>query len=138
MKATAGAIMLLALAAYPSIPEAAEISGIATVVDGATLTISDTRIRLHAIDASEGRQSCRRSELDWPCGSEATAKLRDLVAGQVVSCYETDRDRYGRTVAVCIAGNAELVASLSRIRPKYVHHEVAAQEARRGLWTGER
>ena len=84
---------------------AAEISGNATVVDGDTLTIGETRIRLHGIDAPEARQSCRRGGVDWLCGAEATETLRNLVVERVVTCFETDRDQYGRTVAVLDHGS---------------------------------
>ncbi len=138
--------LLIAVAVLPAIASAAEISGTATVTDGDTLRIEETRIRLHGIDAPEGRQSCRRGGVDWLCGSEATETLRNLVAEQVVTCFETDRDQYGRTVAVCTAGDAELGAAMvwsglalayREFGLEYVRHEAAAESAGRGLWAGE-
>ena len=124
----------------------ADTSGSATVVDGDTLTIGETRIRLHGIDAPEGQQSCARDGVDWLCGQEAAAKLRELVAGEVVNCVETDQDRYGRTVAICQAGETELGAAMvlsglalayREYGQEYVRHEAAAKDAGRGLWAGE-
>ncbi len=38
---------------------------------------------------------------DWRL---ATTKLLTLIQGKPVVCQEKDRDRYGRTVAICRAG----------------------------------
>ena len=140
------AFAFILLAACSSETSVADTSGTATVVDGDTLTIGETRIRLHGIDAPEGQQSCARDGVDWLCGQEAAAKLRELVTGEVVNCSETDQDRYGRTVAVCMAGDTELGAAMvwsglalayREYGQEYVRHEDAAREARRGLWAGE-
>lgn len=139
------AVAVAVVAAQSNITSAAEISGTATVTDGDTIRIEDTRIRLHGIDAPEGQQSCERDGVSWLCGQEAASRLRDLVAGQVVNCFETDRDQYGRTVAVCTAGEVELGAAMvssglalayREFGQEYVRHEAAAQGAGRGLWAG--
>jgi endonuclease YncB( thermonuclease family) len=125
---------------------AATIVGTAKVIDGDSLEIGDTRIRLHAIDAPEGRQSCIRDGAEWRCGEAAAQKLRMLVAGRALDCAQMDTDNYGRAVAVCRAGNLDLGAELvaaglalayRQYGDEYVDEERAAQAARRGMWAGE-
>ena len=41
-------------------PAHADITGKARVVDGDTIHIGDTKIRLHGIDAPEAKQACYR------------------------------------------------------------------------------
>lgn len=124
----------------------ATLSGEAVVVDGDSLEIGSTSIRLYAIDAPEGRQTCRRADVEWRCGDAAAEKLRQLVAGRTVVCVQKDTDTYGRTVAVCNNGAVDLGAELvsaglalayRRFDDRYVDEEAAAQAAGRGMWAGE-
>jgi endonuclease YncB( thermonuclease family) len=64
------------------------------IVDGDTFWISsaDRRIRVWGLDAPETRE---------PGGSEATAELTSLIAGQQLTCSQRDIDRYGRIVGQC-------------------------------------
>ncbi len=66
------------LALFPALA-LADVSGPAGVVDGDTIEVGAERIRLHGIDAPEGRQACERRGVTWPCGAEASATLRFLV-----------------------------------------------------------
>jgi endonuclease YncB( thermonuclease family) len=122
---------------------AADIVGPAKVVDGDSLEIGSTRIRLNAIDAFEGTQTCGAER--WACGAAAAAKLRELIGGDSISCRPVDTDDYGRTVALCRRGAVDLgeamVASglafaYRRYGDRYVAAEDAARAARRGAWQG--
>jgi endonuclease YncB( thermonuclease family) len=122
------------------------ISGSATVVDGDSLEIGATSVRLHAVDAPEGRQSCRRDGVEWRCGESAARKLRDLVGTRTIVCTEKDVDTYGRTVAVCTNGTDDLSAEMVRAGlalayrqygDDYVTEEADARAAHRGLWGSE-
>jgi endonuclease YncB( thermonuclease family) len=140
---------LVAIAGAPpsacaSPPES--ISGHAKVIDGDSLEIGETRIRLHAIDAFEGRQTCRRDGAEWNCGAEAAALLRRLVGGGEITCAKTDIDSYGRTVAICRKAEVDLGAEMVRAGyalayrqygNDYVEEEKEARAARRGAWSGE-
>ena len=82
----------------------ATVSGPARVVDGDTLEVRGTRVRLHGIDVPESKQRCRSAERTWPCGHEATRAF----ARRTVACEERDQDRYGRIVAVCRVGGEDV------------------------------
>ena len=124
----------------------ATLSGSARVIDGDTLEIRGMRIRLHGIDAPESAQRCRDAGRSWPCGREATRALSGRIAGRPVVCEERDRDRYGRSVAVCRAGGEDVNAWMAtagwafayrQYSRSYVAEERAAQAAGRGIWRGD-
>jgi endonuclease YncB( thermonuclease family) len=126
---------------------AADISGKARVVDGDTLYIGSTKIRLHGIDAPEMKQTCRTSKgKKQLCGQLAKHALQKLVKGHSVTCKGKTRDRYKRLIAVCTVGpfiiNAEMVkrgwALAYRIYSKdYVDDEDDARNREVGMWQGE-
>ncbi len=119
------------------------IRGAAHVVDGDSLNIGRTRIRLVGIDAPEGRQTCKRGGRDWDCGEDARRQLSQLVGGQTVSCRVRDRDKHARALAVCSTArepnlNAAMVASGFGVSyGGYRREENEARAAKRGLWASE-
>lgn len=115
------------------------VAGRARVVDGDSLFVGTVAVRLYGIDAVEHRQTCNREGRVWDCGAAATRALRDATAGREVVCRPRDRDRYGRTVAVCHAGGADLAAAMVRgghaiALGAYEADEREARNARRGIW----
>ncbi|HEX5045879.1 MAG TPA: thermonuclease family protein [Gammaproteobacteria bacterium] len=121
-------------------------SGTARVIDGDSLHVGDTEVRLYAVDAFEGKQTCTRGGAAWACGEAAANKLRSLTSGRTITCTKKDTDSYGRTVAVCSNGSADLGAELAsaglalayrQYGSDYVDEETAARAARRGAWAGE-
>ena len=82
-----------------------------TITDGDTLKWGGITYRLWGIDAPELGQSCADG---WPAGHLAATRLQALTAGRQVVCQEKDRDRYGRTVAICRANGEDLGAILVR------------------------
>ncbi len=122
------------------------LSGFARVVDGDTLKIRGTQVRLYGIDAPERAQRCRAGGRRWPCGRDATRALSMQIGGRTVVCEERDRDRYGRSVGVCRAGGEDLNASMAaagwafayrRYSLSYLPEEWAARAAERGIWRGD-
>ena len=120
--------------------------GRASVLDGDTIRIGKTRVRLHGIDAPETRQKCLENGQVWRCGELATQALKGIVDGRPVLCLERDTDRYGRVVAVCRAGALNLNAwmvrqgyalAYRRYSNEYVQDEIDAQLSRRGMWRGD-
>jgi endonuclease YncB( thermonuclease family) len=62
------------------------------VVDGDTIKINNTQIRLFGVDAPE---------LNHPYGKKAKWALHALCKDQIVRAVVTDEDTHGRTVAHC-------------------------------------
>ncbi len=102
MRALIAALCLLAT------PALADMTGVASVIDGDTIEVHGQRIRLHGIDAPESRQLCRLDGKTWQCGKDAAIALAKKIARRPVICEELDRDRYGRMVARCTVAGDEL------------------------------
>lgn len=124
-----------------------ELAGMARVIDGDTIALDGTRIRLWGIDAPERLQTCQGKTGEvYECGRDATAVLTELARDRRVECSEKDRDRYSRIVAVCRTASGELNASMVRRGwatdyTQYSHGRYRAEEeaARReglGIWSG--
>lgn len=77
----------LALFASAGTALAVSLIGQASVIDGDTLEIHGTRIRLWGIDAPESSQLCRGDDsLPYHCGAKAANELDGFIAGRPVSC----------------------------------------------------
>lgn len=131
--------------AFASLPAIAMTTGIPSVIDGDTIEIHGERVRLHGIDAPESRQLCTRGGKSVRCGQVAARALDVLIGSRPVSCSPKDRDRYGRTVAVCHVGGVDLndwmvrrghAVAYSRYTKAYVAAEAEARHAKRGVWAG--
>lgn len=144
MKLVSFALAALLVSVSPGL--AGAVVGRASVVDGDTLDIRGTRIRLHAVDAPESAQTCRNAGgREYRCGQQAALALADHIGAASVSCEQKDVDRYHRIVAVCSARGEDLNAWLVRqghalayrqYGTDYVAEEDAARRARRGIWAG--
>ena len=124
-----------------------DLIGQASVVDGDTLEIHGTRIRLWGIDAPESTQLCRGDDsLRYRCGAKAANDLDAFIARRPVSCMPMNLDQYGRTVATCSAGGADLGEWLVRgglaldwpqfSKGRYDAAQRSAEHAGRGIWKG--
>lgn len=122
------------------------ISGQVRVVDGDTIDVKGTRIRLHGIDAPEKGQRCENEGKFYNCGQKAASFLRQITANTEVVCSPMSQDRYGRTIATCSIGEADLGATMvangwalayRKYNLIYVPFEDQAKQARRGIWTGQ-
>jgi endonuclease YncB( thermonuclease family) len=105
------------------------------VVDGDTLEVAGTRVRLLGIDAPE------RGE---PGAVEATSALLNIIAGRAVTCTDKGGRSHGRIVATCTVGRGTDLAALmvgygwaaacARFSPAYLSYEAAARQRRVGIW----
>ena len=142
-------LMLALLSILSNPPALAEVAGPPRVIDGDTVEVQGTVIRLYGIDAPELGQSCRIGTRAYDCGQIARTALLDLTAGAAVTCKlappsPEDSDTDGR-IGRCSADGYDLSEGMTytgwalALRPvskRYVAFEERAQAARRGLWKG--
>ena len=124
----------------------ADVTGKPRVIDGDTIHINQTKIRLHGIDAPETRQECYRVDgSPYRYGEAATDALRVLIGADPVRCDGRAYDRYKRLIAVCFIGTKDLNAEMVRLgwalayrkySNDYVAAEVDAKSQKVGLWQG--
>ncbi|WP_439139881.1 thermonuclease family protein, partial [Roseicyclus sp.] len=114
-----------------------KISGRAYVVDGDTIIIRKTQIRLFGIDAPE---------LDHPYGKNAKNAMWRLCEGKTITAEILETDAYGRTVAKCWLPDgrdlsAELVKQgLALDWKKFsggIYRHLEAPDARKRLWLAD-
>src|SRR6202165_1201449 len=107
-----GLIKMAAVVAVLSLSSAAfadDLSGQASIIDGDTLEIHGTRVRLWGVDAPESTQLCRGDDsIQYRCGAKAANDLDAFIAKRPVNCLPMSLDRYGRTVATCSIGGTDL------------------------------
>src|ERR1700751_2755976 len=97
-------LLLLSGAAF-----ADDFVGQASVVDGDTLEIHGIRIRLWGVDAPASSQLCRGADSNlYRCGAKAANDLDSFIARRPVNCTPVAQDQYGRTVATCSVGGADI------------------------------
>ena len=77
--------MITILIAVMPVSALADVTGTARVIDGDTIEVQGQRIRLHGIDAPEGRQLCFDDGEPWLCGTDATNALRDKIGDNPVT-----------------------------------------------------
>ena len=92
--------------------DAAEhLTGSARVVDGDTVVIGSTSVRLNGIDAPETDQVCvDAAHATWTCGIAARDAL-SVKQQASWDCAITGHDRYGRSLATCRVEAARMSAS---------------------------
>jgi endonuclease YncB( thermonuclease family) len=139
-------VSALILAWTPAIA-ADDLTGQASIIDGDTLEIHGTRIRLWGMDAPESSQLCRGEDsLQYRCGAKAANDLDAFIAHRPISCIPISLDQYGRTVATCSVDGVDLGEWLVRnglgldwpqySKGKFDAVQRDAEHAGRGIWAG--
>jgi endonuclease YncB( thermonuclease family) len=146
-QARVGWLAALMVLASSKVALPTELAGQASVIDGDTLEIHGTRVRLWGIDAPESTQRCRGADSNlYRCGAKAANDLDAFIAQRPVSCKPVSQDQYRRTVATCSVSDIDLGEWLVRSGlaldwPHYSrgHYDIAqhdADRAGRGIWAG--
>ncbi len=140
MRALTIALCLLAT------PALADVTGVASVIDGDTIEVHGQRIRLHGIDAPESRQLCRLDGKPWQCGKDAANTLAGKIARRPVTCEDLGRGRHKRIIGRCTVAGEDLGAwmvlqgwalAYRWYSLDYADTEAEARAAQRGIWAGE-
>lgn len=135
---------LLLVAPSASTAAGAPLWGLGRAIDGDSLMVGETEVRLHGIDAPELHQTCTRNGEPWRCGAEAADLLARLATGQQVRCSAVGTDDYGRTLGRCTVGSTDLnrtmvarglAVAFRRYSSDYVPAEDHAKAGRLGLWS---
>nr|WP_254448060.1 thermonuclease family protein [Ruegeria arenilitoris] len=115
-------------------PSVSILTGSAYVVDGDTLVIKKTQVRLFGVDAPE---------MNHPYGKKAKWALVSLCKGQKIRAEVTDQDTHGRTVAKCyLEDGRDLSAEMVKLGlaidwPKFSggkYRSMEKPDARKKLW----
>ncbi|WP_095533025.1 thermonuclease family protein [Planktotalea arctica] len=113
------------------------LQGAAYVIDGDSIVIQKTQIRLFGIDAPE---------MNHPFGQKAKWALVSLCKGETVKAEISEEDVHGRTVAKCtLADGRDLSAEMVKLGlaidwPKYsggVYRGLETPDARKKMWLAD-
>ena len=144
--ASLAAVVGLDRAGVLSAAQADTVRGSAQIIDGDSIRVQGVEIRLHGIDAPEGRQLCQNAQgQDYRCGDVARDALKSMTRGLDVECNRLDVDRYGRWVSECRTEqtilNEQMVmqghaVAYRRYSQAYIDAEEQARAEKRGIWAG--
>jgi endonuclease YncB( thermonuclease family) len=125
---------------------AADLSGVPRVVDGDTLGVGLTKVRLEGIDAPETDQACLNANgVLWACGIDARDQLAAHISGRAINCASKGVDAYRRTLARCYLGSEDLnewmvrqgwALAFVKYSSEFQSVEEDARVNQRGLWQG--
>jgi endonuclease YncB( thermonuclease family) len=136
-------IVALSALCVPALASANVIEGPAEVIDGDSLRVGGTEVRLFGVDAPEYSQACYSNGSPVACGIMAKEALEGLIGGGTLVCLAQENDTYGRVVARCSTSGVDvgdaLVSSgwataFRRYCDEYIGAEARARASRVGIW----
>jgi hypothetical protein len=114
-----------------------QLTGLARVSDGDTISIGKRTLRLVGIDSPETDQLCLDANGNsWTCGISARDALSAHIAEHVLTCEGSGKDGSGRTLARCSAEDQDLsgwmvrqgwALAFVRYSRRYVDEETSAR-----------
>lgn len=122
-------------------PPGEVLNGPVYVIDGDTVIMGKTHIRLKGMDAPEMEQQCIRAGQSHDCGREARNILRAKIGKSAIRCEKEGRDQYMRELARCYLGETELNRWMVEqgwavSYGDYQREESDARRNRLGIWEG--
>ena len=122
-------------------------SGKAFIIDGDTLKIDGTKIRLVAVDAPEISQKCKTHGHIENCGEIVKLRLVQVTSNEDIVCYSHGKDYFGRVLAECYVNDINInkwllreglaVYYYNKDFKSYKILETLAKEEKVGLWDSE-
>jgi len=114
------------------------------IIDGDSLEIGTSRIRLMGIDAPEYTQYCKNAKKkNYPCGKISADYLENLIKNKPITCKIHKKDQYERDLCTCYKNNLDLNAEMIRagqaivyLESPYQDEQAEAKRNKRGLWQG--
>ena len=126
---------------------AADLVGTARALDGDTLVVAGTEVRLYGIDAPHLEQTCKtRKAGAQKCGVLAHQALSHLLRGPQVRCEDKGRAADGRVLATCKIGWMDLAEEMAasgwamadpETGAGYGRAETFAKARKEGVWRTE-
>lgn len=136
--------ILALLCVLPTIIHADEISGIPRVIDGDTVVIGSSHIRLSGIDAPELKQICTDGNFQYLCGLRSKYALKTKINEKLITCIYNSKDMYGRELGVCYLNQEDLNKwmvsngyAVHYYGEQYLIDEIWARSNKLGIWKGE-
>lgn len=128
-----------------------EIAGrVATVINGETLRINNTMIRLEGVEAPDRSQTCQGTtgKKRWKCGEMAQVALERVARGKAVKCQTgTTPDAHGRLNGTCTLEDGRDVGAIlvegghvfstSSFFGGYAVQENEAKRQKIGIWAND-
>ena len=122
-------------------------TGRAFIIDGDTLTINGTKIRLVGVDAPEISQKCKINKHVENCGEIVKLRLVQATDSKDIICYSHGRDLYGRVLGECYVEDININKWLLREGLAVYYYnkdfkgykilETLAKQEKVGLWVYE-
>lgn len=128
--------------ADPARPQLAHKDAV-RVIDGDTLQVGQTRVRLFGIDAPELGQVCTAGEVEQDCGAQSKSYLERLILGRKINCELMSKDRWGRDISRCEVGSLDIgnqmveqgwAIAYREYAEVYVPAENLARSTKSGIW----
>ncbi|MFZ5738126.1 MAG: RlpA-like double-psi beta-barrel domain-containing protein [Pseudomonadota bacterium] len=126
--------------------DAIELAGVPHILDGGTIAIKGTTIRLQGIDPPDSDQVCVDEKgTGWTCGLAARDELIKRFGDKPWTCQVAGRDKVGRSMGSCAVGTESVADWIVRggwalavagSLQAYESSEAIAREAQAGLWSG--
>lgn len=125
-----------------------KLSGNAFVLDGDSIRVGRSEVRLFGIDAPEYSQTCfNEKKMEYACGQVSRDFLINLAGGKKVECLYAQKDKYDRYLGKCYVGEVSINEEIIRNGMGVIYNftesdekmdelEKEAKDKKIGIWKG--